>query len=501
MIRLRPLGAVDLKDSEGCELRPLLTQPKRLALLAYLALAGSSGFRRRDYVVGLSWPELDEEHARGSLRQALRFLRRSLGEGVIVSRGEEEIGVDRGALRCDATAFVEACEGGRHAEALDLYQGAFLDGLFVSEAAPELERWVEEERIDLRRRAAASAWSLADGYRVAGDRSGAATLARRAGGFAPEDEGELARLIAFLDDLGDRAGALAAYDEFARRLKQEYSALPAPETQALIRSVRERTAIGFPTRAVSPSVAAAETVAGPAPRARRTLVYLAVGGVVALVGYLAAFANRRPPFDPERATVVVLPLEDLSGDSTQSYLASGVTEQLITDLAQGGALRVINRRTMMAYSDPAKTVQDIARTLHADAIVSGTVQRLGDTVYMTAQLVLANQDGTIWAQSYEGTRGDLLHAARSGPSGDPTAAGRAHADSAGRAGERPATRSGGARPLHPGTLLVEQAGTGTPQVDPAVQACARSRCHVRPGLFRDGGRLRPARLRRSAFSR
>src|SRR5204863_3170276 len=103
MIRLRTLGAVDLKDSEGRELRPLLTQPKRLALLTYLALAGSSGFRRRDTVVALFWPELDEEHARGSLR----FLRRSLGEGIIVSRGEEEIGVDRGVLRCDATAFME----------------------------------------------------------------------------------------------------------------------------------------------------------------------------------------------------------------------------------------------------------------------------------------------------------------------------------------------------------------------------------------------------------
>src|SRR5438128_1313330 len=141
---------------------------------------------------------------------------------------------------------------------------------------------------------------------------------------------------------------------------------------------RWRIGIGWP-----------EIVPGPAPRADRTRVYLAIGGVVALIGYLAAFANRRPPFDPERATVVVLPLEDLSGDSTQSYLASGVTEQLITDLAQGGALRVINRRTMMAYRNPAKTVQEIARTLHADAVVSGTVQRLGDTVYMTAQLELA----------------------------------------------------------------------------------------------------------------
>src|SRR5437879_8001101 len=67
---------------------------------------------------------------------------------------------------------------------------------------------------------------------------------------------------------------------------------------------------------------------------------------------------------------------------------------------------------MMAYRDRAKTVQEIARTLHADAVVSGTVQRLGDTVYMTAQLVLAKQDRTIWAQSYEGTRGDLLRMQR-----------------------------------------------------------------------------------------
>src|SRR5207244_4716834 len=128
MIRLRTLGAVDLKDSEGRELRPLPTQPKRLALLTYLALAGSSGFRRRDTVVALFWPELDEEHARGSLRQALRFLRRSLGEGIIVSRGEEEIGGDRGVLGRDATAYMEGCEAGRGGEAMALLQGAVLVG-------------------------------------------------------------------------------------------------------------------------------------------------------------------------------------------------------------------------------------------------------------------------------------------------------------------------------------------------------------------------------------
>src|SRR5712692_7403317 len=106
MLRLRTLGAVDLKDSEGREVRPLLAQPKRLALLTYLALAATSGFRRRDTVVALFWPDLDEEHARGSLRQALRFLRRTLGDGIIVARGEEEIRADGATLWCDAGAFV-----------------------------------------------------------------------------------------------------------------------------------------------------------------------------------------------------------------------------------------------------------------------------------------------------------------------------------------------------------------------------------------------------------
>ena len=79
MIQLRLLGGVDLVDPDGRgELRSVLVQPKRLALLVYLALAGDRRFRRRDTLVALFWPELDAEHARGALRQSLRFLRGEL---------------------------------------------------------------------------------------------------------------------------------------------------------------------------------------------------------------------------------------------------------------------------------------------------------------------------------------------------------------------------------------------------------------------------------------
>lgn len=89
MIRLRVLGALDLRDSVGQELRAIVAQPKRAALLAYLALAHPRGPHRRDTLLPLFWPEQDTEHARNALSQAVHFLRRSLGsEAVVGSDGD-----------------------------------------------------------------------------------------------------------------------------------------------------------------------------------------------------------------------------------------------------------------------------------------------------------------------------------------------------------------------------------------------------------------------------
>ncbi|MGZ3332262.1 MAG: tetratricopeptide repeat protein [Gemmatimonadaceae bacterium] len=240
MIRFLTLGGLDLNDSVRGELRTVLTQPKRVALLAYLALADSSGFRRRDTLVSLFWPESDEIHARAALRQAVRFLRRALEEGVVVSRGEEEIGISTKALWVDAVAFESAALGGRHAEALDLYRGPFLDGLHVSESSPELEQWIEGTRSRYSRLAAVSAWNEAEAHRKSGDSASASTLARRAYDISPDDEAGLRRLLTFLDDLGDRSSALAIYDAFARRLRAEGEEV-SPETKATVEVVRSRS--------------------------------------------------------------------------------------------------------------------------------------------------------------------------------------------------------------------------------------------------------------------
>src|SRR5262245_20691734 len=105
-----------------------------MALLAFLALASARGFVRRDILVAMFWPDLDDEHARGALSQALRFLRRELGDDALSRRGEEEIAMDLSRVTCDVDAFERAHQDGDHLRAIELYAGEFLEGLHVAQA-------------------------------------------------------------------------------------------------------------------------------------------------------------------------------------------------------------------------------------------------------------------------------------------------------------------------------------------------------------------------------
>ena len=101
-------------------------------------------------------------------------------------------------------------------------------------------------------------------------------------------------------------------------------------------------------------------------------------------------------------SLAVLPLDNFSGDPSQDYFADGMTDELITDLAQISALRVISRTSAMVYKGARKPLAEIARELNVDAVVEGSVQRQGNQVRITAQLVQAPADRHLWAQSYEG---------------------------------------------------------------------------------------------------
>jgi len=107
-------------------------------------------------------------------------------------------------------------------------------------------------------------------------------------------------------------------------------------------------------------------------------------------------------------SLAVLPLESLSNDASQDYFADGMTDQLISDLGQISALRVISRTSVMTYKHARKPLPQIAGELNVDAVVEGTVLRSGDQVRITAQLIEAATDKHLWSQSYEGELRDTL---------------------------------------------------------------------------------------------
>jgi TolB-like protein/DNA-binding winged helix-turn-helix (wHTH) protein/Flp pilus assembly protein TadD len=107
-------------------------------------------------------------------------------------------------------------------------------------------------------------------------------------------------------------------------------------------------------------------------------------------------------------SLAVLPLENFSGDTSQDYFADGMTDELITELAQLRALRVVSRTSVMIYKGTRKSLPEIARELNVDAVVEGSVLRSGDQVRITAQLIQLPADKHLWAESYQGNVRDTL---------------------------------------------------------------------------------------------
>src|SRR6266436_5980334 len=99
--------------------------------------------------------------------------------------------------------------------------------------------------------------------------------------------------------------------------------------------------------------------------------------------------------------IAVLPLENMTGDPTQEYLVDGMTDALTTHLAQMRGMRVISRTSAMRFKGSKKGLQEIARELHVDAVVEGSVSRSNEVTHVNAQLVYAPGDRHLWAHSYD----------------------------------------------------------------------------------------------------
>lgn len=400
---LHTFGTADLRAADGRVLHPLIAQPKRFALLVYLAIATPRGFHRRDVLVGLLWPELDQQHARSSLRKAVYHIRRSLGDGVLIGRGEEELGLAADTVWCDVVEFEALLAERRAGEALDLYRGDLLEAFFLPDT-PAFERWLDGARERLRRRSAEAAWLAAAEAEAAGHTAEALSYGRRAIALSPDDEAGVRRLLSMHDRAGDAAGACRVFEDHSNRLAAEFELEPAPNTRALLDRIRSRPAaapslLATDVAARDPGAVTAEYTAGtaanaavpasaapaggppPAPRpaaTRRWLVAsLAVVSILVATGGFLLFSSAKAP---HAGAIAIGYIQD---HSQSDDAAGGVLSDLLsTNLARVPALRVVSNTRMYEVlgtsGADATAYARAARRAGAAELVEGSVYRLAN---------------------------------------------------------------------------------------------------------------------------
>jgi DNA-binding SARP family transcriptional activator len=231
------LGSVDLRRSDGTALRSLLAQPKRLALLAYVALEAPGGFVPRERVMSVLWPDSDNARARQSLRNALYQIRKSAGADVLINRGAVDLGVNPSLLLVDAVALRTATVEQRYEAAVDVYGGPFLSGFHLDDA-PEFEAWTRKIRRALEADALRSFREAARLKEESGDVETARGLLRRAQAISPSDEELLRQRLLLLEAQGNRAAAVAEGEQWMETLRSSLEMEPSEQTLRLLEDLR-----------------------------------------------------------------------------------------------------------------------------------------------------------------------------------------------------------------------------------------------------------------------
>jgi len=397
-IRLDVLGSPIARDARGRLLGNLLQQPKRLAILVYLAL--QPGFVRRDVLLALAWPEAGSAQARRALTQALHFLRRNLGAGAVISRGDE-IAVSAERVVTDVAAFRQATSGGRFGDAVNLYRGELLAGVHVFEA-PALSEWLDQERTKLRREAVLSACAHASNLERAAAWTAAEVAARRATEIDPTDETAARLLIRVLFRGGSPASALQAFEQFRSRLDSEYGLEPSTETIRLVDSIRTGT-VGSqftPTRSRRPesprSLAEPTARESVGERSRPAWIPTLVNSallVLALSAFAAVLArsggsapSAASPHRSERHRIAVLYFTPQSPLDSVGHLADALTEALIDQLTAVSAFEVVSATGVQPFRRRDVPVETITQQLSPHSLVFGSISRHADGIRVQARL-------------------------------------------------------------------------------------------------------------------
>src|SRR5579862_1377351 len=194
---------------------------------------------------------------------------------------------------------------------------------------------------------------------------------------------------------GQRGGAVFAYEhELEEWLRSRSGQVPAEAQRA------------FMEEAASPSLGVSDEALPSQPSQDHWLRNLAFAVAILFLLFGLAMIWRRSVLEAAAAqpirSIAVLPLQSLSSDPNQEYFADGMTDELITDLAQVKELKVVSKTSIMQYKGTRKPLPQIGNELGVDAVVEGSVLRSGNRIRITAQLIHAGDDRHLWAQSYEG---------------------------------------------------------------------------------------------------
>lgn len=408
MIEFRTLGTPDLRDdADGHELLSVLAQPKRVGLLAFIAVSEGGRPVSREKLLALFWPEASTSRARNALNQAVFVLRRAMGSA-LVTDGEGCIGADAARLTCDAWGFEERIAAGDKPEALALYDGSFLDGLYVS-GAPAFERWLETTRTHYRDLALAAANELIEEAESAGKSGEALEWARRAAGLAPYDEAVHRHLLRCLLQVGNRTGTIRAYQAFAAKLERDLGFEPSTETQALFELAHQEPATvptsvpDFPgTDHVSPTarrtgwlrtathVGAAAALLGVGALVGRTFERSAASD---LEGNLPHESLGTRALDPKR--VLLARFTNLSTEPGLDPFGLAAADWITNELGRTGWVRVVPFFTVMREmpylepeeADPRAASLTLAERTGSGLLVTGSYVRDGNELALQAQIV------------------------------------------------------------------------------------------------------------------
>ena len=310
-------------------------------MLALLAASGPRGLSR-ERLLGILWPDRDEERGRHALAQTVYSLRGDLRNDAAVS-GAGDLRLEASEITSDVGDFAAALAAGDREAAAELYTGAFLEGFYLSDA-PEFERWVEAERTRLASAAVRIIEQLAQSSENAGRHAEAMSRWRRLCELEPLRGRYAAAYMNALAAAGDRAGALAHARTHAAALRQELDAAPEQEVTRLVERLRAETVEPLPAR-TDPGIVEKSAVrpADSAPRSahRRSRV----AAVVLVVGILslAAFLTWRSMRVRSASAFPLLAVGSLRDGAARDSTGSGavLTDMLATSLARIPGLQVV----------------------------------------------------------------------------------------------------------------------------------------------------------------